>query len=389
MAVAQDAARRSALRFIVLCGVISLFADMTYEGARSITGPYLGLLGASAAVVGALAGAGELTGYALRLASGWLADRTRRYWTLTLAGYAVNLLAAPLLAFAGRWEVAALLILLERAGKGLRTPARDAMLSHASRTVGTGWGFGLHEAMDQIGAVTGPLIVAAAIALRGDYRLGFAVLFGPAMAALAVLVAARLAFPRPAELEVKRPVPSAERLPRAFWLYLAATGLLAAGYADFPLIAFHLSGKALIADGWIPILYAGAMAVDAIAALAAGCWFDRLGVRTLAAAALASAFAAPLAFTGGRGAALAGLALWGIGMGAQESVMRAAVAEMTPPTKRGTAYGVFHAGYGICWFAGSALMGALYDVSIAALAAFSVAAQLAAAALLLWLARNR
>jgi hypothetical protein len=163
--MATDAdSRARAIRFIVMLGAVSLFADVTYEGARSITGPFLGLLGASAAIVGAVAGAGELIGHALRLASGYFTDRSKKYWAIVLVGYSVNLLAVPLLALAGRWEVAALLIIMERLGKAIRAPARDVMLAHAAKAVGTGWGFGLHEAMDQIGALTGPLIVAITLA---------------------------------------------------------------------------------------------------------------------------------------------------------------------------------------------------------------------------------
>ena len=148
-----DVGRTTAIRFVVLLGVVSLFADMTYEGARSVTGPFLAVLGASGTAVGLIAGLGELIGYSLRLASGYLADRTGRYWAITLVGYGLNLIAVPLLALAGRWEIAAALMICERVGKAIRTPARDAMLSHATHQVGHGWGFGLHEAMDQAGAV--------------------------------------------------------------------------------------------------------------------------------------------------------------------------------------------------------------------------------------------
>lgn len=386
--MSQQTPKDNALRFIVSLGVVSLLADMTYEGARSITGPFLNLLGASAAVVGVVAGAGELIGYMLRLGSGYLADRTRKYWTITLAGYALNLLAVPLLALAGRWEVAAALIVVERIGKGIRTPARDAMLSHASRAVGTGWGFGLHEALDQIGALAGPLVVALVLAARDSYRVGFAVLLGPALAALGVLIAARFTYPQPGIFEKTPAEIRKKTLPRAFWLYLAAAGLIAAGFADFSLIAFHFKDAAVISDQWIPIYYAVAMGADAAAALWFGRMFDRWGVPTLAGAALISAGAAPLAFYGGPWMALGGMVLWGVGMGAQESVMRAAVAEMVAAEKRGSAYGIFNAGYGLSWFLGSALMGILYDVSVIGLVLFSVAAQLASIPILLLVRRK-
>jgi len=232
-------ARATAIRFIVLLGLVSLFADMTYEGARSIAGQYLALLGASGAAVGIVAGFGELIGYGLRIVSGFLSDRTRRYWAVTLVGYAINLFAVPLLALAGSWEVAAALMIAERLGKALRTPARDAMLSYATKETGRGWGFGLHEAMDQIGAVVGPVIVAVVLAVRGSYPAAFAVLAIPAVLALVTLLTARWLYPRPQDLEPTTPELKSAGFPRAYWIYLAAVALVAAGYVDFPLIAYH------------------------------------------------------------------------------------------------------------------------------------------------------
>jgi predicted MFS family arabinose efflux permease len=298
------------------------------------------------------------------------------------------MLAVPLLALAGRWEIAAMLIIAERIGKGIRTPARDAMLSHATHQVGRGWGFGLHEALDQIGAVLGPLIVAVVLYFRGEYQTGFAILLIPAVLALAVLVAARLLYPHPQDLEVSVPQLKTEGLPHVFWLYLVAVGLIAAGYADFSLIAYHFQQAATVPPTWVPLLYAVAMGVDALAAILFGRLFDRLGLTTLTAAALLSALFAPLVFWGSFAWALLGMALWGVGMGAQESIMRAAVAGMTPPDRRGTAYGIFNTGYGLFWFAGSALMGLLYDLSLPALIVFSVAIQLAAIPLFWLVGKN-
>jgi hypothetical protein len=251
--------KETALRFVVLVGVVSLFADMTYEGARSVTGPYLALLGASGTVVGLVAGVGELIGYGLRLVSGYLSDRTGRYWAITIAGYAINLVAVPLLALAGRWELAAALMIAERMGKAIRTPARDAMLSHATHEIGHGWGFGLHEALDQTGAILGPLLVAGVLYVRGSYQAGFGLLLVPALLALVVLAAARLLYPRPQDLEASTPELRAKGFPRAFWIYLAAVALIAAGYADFPLIAYHFEKVASVPQVWIPIFYAVTM----------------------------------------------------------------------------------------------------------------------------------
>jgi MFS family permease len=375
--------RRSALRFVVLIGVVSLFADMTYEGARSIAGPFLATLGANGTVVGVVAGLGELIGYALRLLSGHLSDRTGRYWALTIWGYAINMLAVPLLALAGRWEVAAVLLIAERVGKAIRTPPRDVMLSHASSQLGRGWAFGVHEALDQIGAVVGPLVVAGVLMRLGRYDVGFAVLLVPALLALGVLAGARLVYPQPRIFEVAPAIPTLDRrYPSAFWVYMAAVACLAAGYADFPLIAFHFKKTALFADGSIPLLYALAMAVDAVAALLLGRLFDRWGLSVLVAVPLLSCLAAPFAFSQSAALAVAGTVLWGLGIGAQESVVRAAIAFMIPAERRGTAYGIFNAVYGITWFAGSALLGILYDFALGWLVAFSVGAQLIAVPIL-------
>jgi predicted MFS family arabinose efflux permease len=390
MTTASDISKRTALRFVVMLGVVSLFADMTYEGARSITGPFLAVLGASGTVVGLVAGLGELIGYALRLASGYLADRTRRYWAITILGYGVNVLAVPLLALAGRWEIAAALMIAERVGKAIRTPARDAMLSHATRRIGHGWGFGLHEALDQVGAVSGPLIAAAMLVWREEessgraiYQAGFAVLLIPALLTLGVLTTAWRLYPDPRQLEgPKVPEQDADHLPARFWLYLAASALIAAGFADFPLVAYHFGKGAIVSPGGIPVYYAVAMGVDALAALLCGRLFDRHGLEVLSTAVLLSCLFAPLVFLGGPVPALLGMALWGIGMGAQESILRATIARLVAPEHRGTAYGTFNACYGVAWFLGSALMGWLYDVSLSLLIAFSVLMQLASLPLL-------
>lgn len=382
-----DVSKASALKFVVLIGIVSLFADMTYEGARSITGPYLAVLGASATVVGFVAGFGELVGYGLRLVSGYISDRTGRYWAVTLFGYVINMLAVPLLALADRWEVAAILMVAERMGKAIRNPPRDAMLSHATKEMGRGWGFGLHEALDQIGAVLGPLVVTAVLYFKGRYQTGFFVLLVPALLALSVLLVARFLYPRPRDLEAISPELETKGFPRKYWIYLVAAALIAAGYADFPLIAYHFEKATVVSDTWIPIFYAVAMGVDALAALIFGRLFDRIGFSTLIVASLLSPFFAPWVFLGGFYLALVGMALWGMGMGAQESIMRAAIAGMVPMNRRGSAYGIFNSAYGVFWFLGSALMGILYDISIPSLIVFSVVVQLAAIPLFLLVKR--
>jgi len=378
----------AALKFVILLGIVSLFADTTYEGARSITGPYLAVLGASGTIVGIVVGFGELIGYSLRLVSGYISDKTGKYWTITLLGYGINLLAVPLLALAGRWEIAGLLIITERLGKAIRTPSRDAMLSHATAKMGRGWGFGLHEAMDQIGAMVGPLIVSVVLYFRGGYQMSFGVLLIPALLAVSVLSAGRLLYPHPRAFEAVSIQLESKVFPKVFWLYLAAVALIAAGYVDFPLIAYHFKRVSIVSDDWIPIFYAIAMGVDALAALLFGRLFDRIGISILIAAVFISSIFAPLVFLGGFYFALLGMVLWGVGMGAQESIIKAAIAGMVSVDRRGFAYGIFNTVYGIFWFLGSVLIGILYDISIPYLIIFSLLIQLSSIPLLFLVARK-
>ena len=377
-AQSRDMPRSAAINFVILLGLVSLFADITYEGARSIIGPYLATLGASAFIISLAAGSGELVGYGMRLFSGLLTDRSRRYWPITIIGYIVNLVAVPLLALAGNWPVAVALMIAERTGKAIRTPARDAMLSHATLATGRGWGFGLHEAMDQTGAVIGPLALTLIVGGEQGYRTGLAWLVVPAILSLASLALARFYFPHPAALEVKTTEIAPQNLSRSYWTYLCAAALIAFGYADFPLIAYHFGEAKIVAPHLIPALYALAMLSAAVSALVFGRLFDHIGLWANMAATLVASLFAPFAFYGGFVGSLVGVALWGIGMGSQESILRAFVAEVVAPQRRGGAYGVFGAVYGVAWFAGSALMGALYDHALWVLVAISIVCQWAA-----------
>ena len=368
--------RDSALKFVLTIGVVSFFADFTYEGSRSITGPFLLVLGASGAIVSTAAGLGELLGYGLRFFSGRLSERTGKFWPITFFGYIVQMVAVPLLAFARNWQSAVVLILLERIGKAIRNPPRDVMLSHAAKEMGLGWAFGLHEALDQFGALVGPLIVALVLAKRGDYRAAFVTLAVPAAITLALLAAARFLYPRPEDMAVEPRQMKAAGLSKVFWVYLAAAGLIAAGFADFQLIAFHFQKVAVVRSSLIPVLYAVAMAVSGTGSLIFGKLFDRFGITVLLPLTLLSAVSAPLVFFGGFGPAVVGMALWGLGMGVHESIIPAAVATMVPVNRRPSAYGLFTAVYGIAWFLGSAIIGLLYDRSVAAVVAFCLVVQI-------------
>jgi len=365
--------------FIILLGIVSLFGDVTYEGARSVTGPYLGdTLGAGAGVVSLVAGIGEFVGYGLRLASGYLVDRTKAYWLLTFIGYGL-LLSVPLLAFAGYWQLAAVFIILERMGKAIRTPARDTMLSYAARGVGRGWGFAVHEALDQVGAIIGPVVFSLVLLFQGDYREGFTLLWIPALLTLTVLAVARKKVPSPQKLETPGETNRQNdkgKLPRVFWLYTVFTLLSVAGFVNFQLISYHLKVQAIVPDAQIPMMYAIAMGVDALAALAVGKTYDRIGLVSLLAVPLLTLPIPFLAFSHSYSLVLIGMALWGAVMGIQETIMRAAIADLTPIERRGFAYGIFNTALGAGWFLGAALMGLLYELSINYLILFTVVMEL-------------
>ncbi len=370
--------RKTALRFVLLIGVVSFFADFTYEGARSVYGPFLAGFAASATVVSVVTGFGELVGYGFRLVSGRWADRTGHFWAIAIFGYFVQLLAVPALALASNWPTAAALIVLERFGKAMRNPPRDAMLSHAGSEIGFGRAFGVHEALDQFGALFGPLLVAAILAWRGSYRWAFAALLIPMAICLSMVLIAYHIYPRPHDLEVKAGNVKSKGLPGVFWTYLAGAALVAAGFADFPLIAFHFNQASSVPKDMIPVAYAIAMGVSGSGSLLLGRWFDRFGVALIIPLTFIAAAFAPLVFLGGFRLALLGAAVWGLGMGVHESIIPALVAPLVAPDRRASAYGLFTAGYGIFWFIGSAIMGILYDHSVAAMIIFCVATQLAA-----------
>jgi MFS family permease len=370
---------RSALHFVLTIGIVNFFADFTYEGARGIVGPFLASLGASAAIVGFVAGLGELLGYGLRSVSGYLADKSHRHWTFAFVGYAINMLAVPALAFARQWPLASGFVVAERVGRGIRKPTVEAMLSYAGKSIGAGWVFGLNEALDQGGATIGPLLMALILYLNHGFRTGFAILLIPALCCLALLTAARLLHPRPHELEQgTRHTYTTTNLTRAYYTYLGAAVLVAGGFADFALIGFHFQKARILSEGSIPVFYAIAMASSAIVSIPLGRLFDRFDANISLFAFLISAAAAPFVFLGAKTFALIGMVFWGIGMSAQGSLFQAMLTGVVAPQKRSTAFGLFDAGYGLAWFGGSALMGLLYDKSVVAVAFFSTILQLAA-----------
>lgn len=365
-----------AFTFVFTMGIVNLFADTTYEGGASINGPFMASLGASAAVVSITAGLGEFLGYALRSVAGYVADRTGRYWTVTFIGYVINLLAVPAMALAGSWQIAAALVLAERIGRALRKPTVEAMLSYTTGELGKGWVYALNTALDEIGATIGPLIIALVLVLKGDYRTGYALLLVSAVLALISLAVARINFPLPSRLEEGRTAP-ARGLTAAYWLYMFAGALFAAGLMSFELISYHLSKSGIVGEHWIPVFLAISTAFGVLASLALGKLYDKIGLPTVLMAVALSAFFSPFVFLGGFYVALFGMLLWGIGYATQDTLLKALVAEVLPEGQRNLAFGLFYAGYGVGWLVGSIATGLLYDHSRVGLIVFAIVAQLA------------
>ncbi len=374
----SDASRKKAFQLIILFGLVSLFGDMVYEGARSVNGPYLKTLGANAAVVGLIAGLGEFAGYAIRLVSGYFADKTKAYWLFTFLGYGL-LVSVPLLALTGIWQVAAFFIVCERLGKALRSPAKDTILSQAAKKVGTGWGFGLNEAMDQIGALIGPLFFTVLFMMTGggskgiaDYQRGYVFLWIPFVLLMICVVVAFLRVPDPEALEDKKST-QPDKLSKLFWLYTFFSFLTAMGFVSFLLMGYHFKAKGFLSDAQIPLFYAIAMAVDGVAALVIGKLYDVLkerekkeeaGLLMLIFVPLLSALIPVFAFANSFFLVIVSVVLWGIVMGAHETIMKAAIADLTPIRKRGTGYGIFNTSYGVAMLIGGVGMGLLYERSI-------------------------
>jgi hypothetical protein len=380
---------------VVGFGIVSLFGDATYEGARSILGPYLAGLGASAALVGLLTGGAEAVTYVLRLASGPAADSVRLRWPLAGWGYVVNVAAVPFLALSRSLPVAAVLVVGERAAKATRAPSRDTMLAEAGSVIGHSRAFSIHEAMDQTGALLGPLTVSLILGLGLAYRTAFAWLAIPAAGAIVTVAYLWRAVPHPEHYGEQAPsdpstqsstAPSA--IPRAFWLYVAFSSLTMVGFATWGVLSFHLARHHVVASWQVPVLYAVAMGAGAVTPLAAGAAYRRFGLRTLVVLPFLAAVVPWLSFSLSPLFVWVGAVVWGCAQGVQESTMRTAVAEIVPAFRRGRGYGVFGSAYGLAWMAGGALTGALYGVSVHAVELFVLSIEIVALAVFVGTARQ-
>jgi MFS family permease len=374
----MNISKSDVFKFVLILGVVNLLADMTYEGASSINGQFLGTLGASAAAIGITAGIGEFLGYALRSVSGYISDKTGKYWLATFIGYIVNLLAVPALALTGNWPVAAGLVIAERVGRAIRKPTVESMLSYATGEIGKGWVFAVNNALDQLGGTLGPLLIALVLFLRGkeNFRTGYAVLLISALLAIGTLVIARIFFPNPSRLEMGTKTATKKDFTKPYWLYMSAGACVAAGLVSFELISFHFSKVGVVTGESIPLFFSLAMAVNAISGLVFGKLFDRIGITIVLIAFFLSSFFAPFIFLGSFALALIGIILWGIGFGAQDTLLKSLITSVLPEGKRNLAFGLFYVGYGGGWLLGSATTGLLYGKSLTLLVVFSVVVQL-------------
>lgn len=387
-----------AMLFIIFFGIVSLFSDMTHEGASSIRGAYFTILGASAGAIGFVSGLGELIGYSMRYVFGRIADKRKNYWFMTIFGYVIDVLAVPALALVGEngWIAAAILLIIQRMGKAIKKPAKDTIMSFAASQEGVGKSFGIQEMLDQIGAFLGPVLLYLVMLFKTTgttfeiYSTCFAVLAIPGAITIIMLLITRKKFPNLEnfEPEAKEFVPF--EMKKSFKYYIMGISLFAFGFIDYSLVIMHISRNftsiagglaetsSIINSGTIPLLYAGAMLVDAVAALVFGYMYDKKGVRALVLSTIISAPFSAFVFLGKSvPMVLVGVVLWGVGMGAQESILKAAVTTMVPKSSRATGYGIFECSFGIFWFLGSWLLGVLYDVNVIAMVVVSVVTQLA------------
>ena len=380
-----------AVTVIILFGVISMLGDMVYESARGANSQYFNLLGISAAQVGLVFGIGEFLGYFLRLLAGVLSDKSGKHWIFIFVGYGM-LLVVPIMGFTMNWNILIVLILMERIGKSLRNPAKDTILSGvAENQVGTGFAFGLQEALDQVGALTGPLIFTLVFFIAGkngiaEYQLGYKWLFVPFILLMLFVVYAYRRIKRNNLIQdLKTREFRSERLQPIFWIYTAFTFFCTLGFVNFSIIGYHLKANNLMSDGNITLLYSGAMAVDAVAALLVGKAYDNMKKKTgIKTGGLAVLMAIPfitlllpfLTISNSTPLIVIGMVIFGVVMGTHETIMRSAVADITPFYKRGTSFGVFNTGYGLALLIGSALMGWLYDMNqIGIIIAFTCVAE--------------
>lgn len=368
-----------AVRAIIIFGIISLLGDMVYESARGANSQYFELIGISAAKVGLVFGIGEFLGYFLRLISGVISDKSKKPWAFMFIGYGM-LFFVPLMGFTKNWNVLFVLILMERIGKAIRNPSKDTVLSAISENqVGVGFAFGLQEALDQVGAFLGPLIFTAVFYFTGkntlaEYSLGYKFLFIPFVLLMLFLYYSYRVISKGNLLgeEYGREFKS-EKLKPIFWMYMAFTFFATLGFLNFSTLGYHMKSQNILTDGKITFIYSVAMIIDALTALIVGRLYDKLkeksgkkdgGILVLGAIPVVTLLLPFFGLTMSKNLIIVSMIIFGIIMGTHETIMRSAIADITPFDKRGTGYGVFNTGYGLALFLGATITGYLYDKNL-------------------------
>lgn len=374
----NEEARKRAILLIILFGIISLLGDIIYEGARSVYGPYTKSIGMDIALVGLITGLAEFFGYFLRLVSGYLSDKSKGYWTFTILGYFL-LISVPLMAISTSWQIISVFIIFERIGKAIRSPAKDTLLSSATKHIGTGLGFAIHEAVDQLGAILGPLVFSLILLLTKNlnneiigYRSSFLFMFFPFAILMILVIVSKIKVPNPEKLEIEDENTDT-KLSKTFWLYSAFTILTTMGFISFAILGYYFKEKNILTDAQIPFFYAIAMGVDGITALIIGKIYDKIktkynnskaGLKVLIIIPIITVIIPVLSFSGKIWTAILSIMLWGIVMGCHETIMKSSIADLTHIKKRGTGYGIFNTFYGVSFFIAGTLFGFLYKLNL-------------------------
>lgn len=379
-----DPSRRSVLAL----GWVSFLTDVSSDMIYPLLPAFLTkTLGAGPAAVGLIEGVAESTASLTKIASGVWSDRARRRKPIVVLGYAIAAIARPLVAFARLWSQVLAIRFTDRVGKGIRTSPRDALLADIVPGDRRGRAFGLQRAMDNAGAVIGPLAAALLLKLAFvDERGVFLIAAVPGFAAILVLL---LAVPESARRSRIVPASPARggALPAPFWRVVAifAFFTLANSTDAFLLLRAQDAGVAL----WqLPLLWSFFHAVKSATGVPGGALADRAGrVPAIALGWLVYGMSyAGFAFVSGPIAVWALFAFYALFFGLTEGSERALVADLVPERLRGRAYGTFYAAVGLTALPASVIFGLLWK-QFGPRAAFLTGAGVAlAATAALWLA---
>lgn len=384
--VEQDIIRKAYFA-VFLMGIVSMLGDIVYESGRGIAPDYLYFLGASAFIVGLTSGVGELVGYGMRLVSGPLADLSHTYWLFIFLGYGL-IISIPLMGFSNSIWLVSILVILERLGKALRSPSRDAVVSVVSKGMGSGKAFGLHEFIDQLGAIVGPAFLGF-IMLRtlNNFSFSFKTLFPFYLLMMIVLYLTYNRIKSTVEEVRRQGITSEGKLGRSYWTYSVAVLLNTIGLMPIALILYN--GARILESNeqlwFVPFLYVIVQLVDAPMALVSGYFYDRIGLKLLVVPFTLSVLPFLFQFIVGLSGVILACVSYGLVLGMQESTYRAAISDIVPLGRRGSAYGFFNVLLGVGTFISGVTFGYMLDTSLSStvMLIFVIVSQIAAI-ILLW-----